>query len=384
MHGASPTVAYNTTCAHRGTSLSVEHRHTPASPLSRLEEPTMGRRHRSSSRPNREGGQHYEYAPPDRYDYPAPHDNYPTRPPNGHRSRQQDDFLPPLPDNYQQPLSDDYLQPLHGDFSPQDYPEAYDYPEGYDYPQGYDYPTQEYDYPPPLPVDDKPLSSEEYNKVKQRNFDVWVQWRKSANESLLAKLNNERARPLPPIEVALQNDRATGQTRTALHHDPNVLMSYSMSTNHVTEMSTESFVLYGIPRAALNLNSTEVGGQFQSEVEGDSDAEDKENTKDVAYTVRMMPVREDDDPTLPRKQQTGRPSTVDGQPGVVKDQCNSVGCIDAEDVDARLCNRFRDLCLCLTQNVFQRKRQDIFTILSETHVDYKCSTYKTFHQQHTF
>ena len=53
----------------------------------------------------------------------------------------------------------------------------------------------------------------------------------------------------------------------------------------------------------MNLKNPGYGKLFDGE-DDDEDVEElkKEDNKNVVYTVRMVPVREDDDPTLPRKQ----------------------------------------------------------------------------------
>ena len=131
---------------------------------------------------------------------------------------------------------------------------------------------------------------------------MWLKWRTSMNESILAELNDETPKPLPPIEVALQNapESADGPRLNILHHDPQVLRFYSMATNNVTEMPNDKFLQYGIPRASMNLNNAGIGKLFDGEGDDEEEELKREHNKNVVYTVRMVPVREDDNPTLPR------------------------------------------------------------------------------------
>jgi hypothetical protein len=146
--------------------------------------------------------------------------------------------------------------------------------------QDYDYsrPNQDYDsqsHEPP---------KEDYDSVRQRSFDVWAKWRANMNDSILSDFVGGEVRPIMPLTAALQDEGGNGETS---QYDPNMLMNYSVCTNNVTDLESDAFLKFGIPRAKLNMTNLNYRHLFSADGERHVRVA-TENGKENMYIVRMQ------------------------------------------------------------------------------------------------
>ena len=171
----------------------------------------------------------------------------------------------------------DYYPPTqYSDYSRP--PIDYDYQQSY---MSYEPPLQ-HNSQPPAPYGEVPPTEQNYEQARQRNFDIWAKWRGNMNDSILADFDGGEVRPMPPLEAALQGD-----DNAASLYDPNILMNYSLATNSATDLESDSFLKFGIPRAKFNTKNPEYRSLFSADGERHVRMQ-TENGKQNMYIVRTQ------------------------------------------------------------------------------------------------
>ena len=145
-----------------------------------------------------------------------------------------------------------------------------------------DYEYEQYDYGAPPGRHPGPPTKEEMEEARQRNFDVWAKWRASMNDSILSDFVSGESRPMKPLEAALHED----DPNPGAQNDPNLLMNYSVATNSVTDLESDQFLKYGIPRAKLNTKNLEYRSLFSANGERHVRVENEQGLEKI-YVVRI-------------------------------------------------------------------------------------------------
>ena len=166
----------------------------------------------------------------------------------------------------------------YDDAPPYGYPPPSQYADYVRSPNDYEYQQYDYDAPPGR----YPPTKEDMEQARQRNFDVWAKWRSNMNDSILSDFVGGESRPIRPLEDALHED----DPNPGAQNDPNLLMNYSVATNSVTDLESDAFLKFGIPRAKLNTKNLEYRSLFSANGERHVRVETEEGREKI-YVVRI-------------------------------------------------------------------------------------------------
>ena len=107
-------------------------------------------------------------------------------------------------------------------------------------------------------------SRQDYEDAVRRNLHVWADWRKDVNDELILDLFNGKPRTVvPPLEkVIKQKSSFDYPDPDKFVSDPASLIAFGIGHSKMTDLGTNEFLQYGIPRARLN--SSQKGSRAQS------------------------------------------------------------------------------------------------------------------------